>query len=377
MRSVRLDLHFHPGPLSAPGQQRFRSGELLSGWLDVECPEPTPCRALTVHVQPRVLGPSLPQGYYPVPPSLLFRGELPAGRHRFPFSLRMPVGPVSYEGEFGSLSWRLQAHLDRGAPMHDLLLPAGTDERFQLVPPRPHAFGGESSEPSEVELTGERLGPRRQVPWLDEAADPGFLASLANDLRRVLGRAAPLMLAPKVLSLGDAFDVYCLWPRGWAAPKRVDVEVFAQESRVTYYRSYIPPLIERAYPFGVAADLEPVPVESVGAISDTARKQFGAALHARLQLPLDALPTHPLISWGVRLRARSAGKKPGNVVGKGRLWECERDLHVAPWWEGAVVRGAVVRGAVGKGAGSASQSLALPVAEAPRGDKSAEVSVAA
>lgn len=110
------------------------------------------------------------------------------------------------------------------------------------------------------------------------------------------------------------------------------MEIAAVESRVTHPRSgYLPPLIEHAYPFGVAADLERVPWAEVTAFDDAARKRFGVAFRARLQLPADAVPTHPLIFWTVRVCAR-ADKRRRSVSGEELVWECERVVEVLPWW---------------------------------------------
>ncbi len=360
MRSVRLDLHLRPNPRAGRSRKRFRPGERVQGWLDVECHEPTACRALTVGLQPWIVGASSVQGYEQLPPvCVLFRGELAAGRHRFPFSFSMPAGPLSHAGEFSSLSWRLGAELDRGAMLHDLLLPASAAEPVELVSWEARDLAAPRAPQRKIPDRFDRLERAWHSPGLekDEEASPTSL--LWSAFLRATRRVAPVMLAPEALVLGEAFDVYCLWPRRWKEPGRIDVEVGAMESNLVR-----PPgdttTPRYAYPFGVAADLEAISLADVGSILDTGRKQFASAYRARLQLPFEALPTHPLIRWNIRLRARPGGSSRRSVVGQERVWESWRSVSVLPWW--------------GTSVGSSSPSGTL---SSPALGGSAEVSAAA
>ncbi len=93
------------------GRTVARGGELLRGEVLVVLEQPTKCRELKIELVCATTGRGRAEAVR-LEDEVLFKGDLEAGEHRFPFSRRLPRGPFTYEGKNVSVGWVLEAWAD-------------------------------------------------------------------------------------------------------------------------------------------------------------------------------------------------------------------------------------------------------------------------
>lgn len=112
MAAPRLDIELDPGPWNDPQWAEFRAaGDSVSGRVLLFVDDLISCRRLLVSVGWHTEGRG-DRAEGTCGEETLLEGELHPGEHTFPFSFRLPAGPISYAGHYVNIVWQVAARLD-------------------------------------------------------------------------------------------------------------------------------------------------------------------------------------------------------------------------------------------------------------------------
>lgn len=111
MATPGLQIDLDAGPWGQPELADHRlPGGTISGRVRVTASEPIECRALVITVGWRIEG-SGRKHSETVQGRTLYQGMIDGSKMEYPFSFRLPDGPISYGGHLFGIHWEVQVQL--------------------------------------------------------------------------------------------------------------------------------------------------------------------------------------------------------------------------------------------------------------------------